>query len=82
MPQSPSLAALLVSLKPGQAGLLPGRRPVWGCLVHLSALRLDNGERLILATFGAPQDQAIEAYADRWQVETLFGGLVMKCGLF
>jgi hypothetical protein len=66
---------LLGSLKPGQAHVLPGRRPVWGSFVHLSALRLDNGERLILATFGAPQDQAIDAYADRWQVETLFGCL-------
>ena len=67
--------ALLDSLKPGQTHLLPGRRPVWGCFVHLSALRLDDGELLILATFGAPQDQAIDAYADRWQVETLFGCL-------
>lgn len=67
--------ALLGSLKPGQVYLLPGRRPVWGCFVHLSALRLENNEWLILATFGAPQDQAIEAYADRWPVETLFGCL-------
>lgn len=34
---------LLGSLKPGQAHVLPGRRPVWGSFVHLSALRLDNG---------------------------------------
>lgn len=61
--------ALLGSLKPGQVYRLPGRRPVWGCFVHLSALRLENNEWLILATFGAPQDQAIEAYADRWLVE-------------
>lgn len=26
---------LLGSLKPGQVRLLPGRRPVWGCFVHL-----------------------------------------------
>ncbi len=45
---------------------LPGRRPIWGCFVHLSALRLDDGEWLILATFGAPQDQVINAYANRW----------------
>lgn len=38
-------------------------------------LRLDNGELLTLATSGAPQDQAIDAYADRWQVETWFGCL-------
>lgn len=42
---------------------------------HLLALRLDDGELRILATFGAPQDQAIDAYADRWQAKTLFGCL-------
>ena len=67
--------ALLGSLKPGQTHRLPGRRPIWGCFVHLSALRLDDSEWLILATFGAPQDQAIDAYADRWPVETLFACL-------
>lgn len=67
--------ALLGALKPGQTHLLPGRRPIWGCFVHLSALRLDDGELLILATFGAPQDRAIDAYADRWQAETLFACL-------
>ena len=41
--------ALLASLKPSQAGLLPGRRPVWGCVIHRSALRLDDGELLILS---------------------------------
>ncbi len=67
--------ALLGSLKPGPAYRLPGRRPVWGCVIHRSALRLDDGELLIIATSGAPQHEAIDAYADRWQVETLFGCL-------
>jgi len=66
---------LLGSLKPGQAHLLPGRRPVWGCFVYLSVLRLDDGEFLAIATSGAPQAEAIDAYADRWQIETLFGCL-------
>lgn len=66
---------LLGSLKPGQVRLLPGRRPVWGCFVHLSVLRLDNGEFLAIATSGASQAEAIDAYADRWQIETLFGCL-------
>ncbi len=67
--------ALLASLQPDQARLLPGRRPVWGHFVHRSGLRLDDGELLILATFSAPHNQAIEAYADRWHVETLFACL-------
>lgn len=63
------------SLKPGESQRLPGRRPVWGCFVHLSALRLDEGDFLLIASFGAPQAEAIDAYADRWPVETLFGCL-------
>jgi len=30
---------------------------------------------LFIASSGAPQAEAIDAYADRWQVETLFGCL-------
>lgn len=63
------------SLKPGEQSLLPGRRPVWGCFVHLTALRLEDGDFLFIASSGAPQAEAIDAYADRWQVETLFGCL-------
>lgn len=69
------LDALFSSLKPGEACLLPGRRPVGGCFVHLSALRLDDSDFLFIASSGAPQVEAIDAYADRWQVETLFGCL-------
>ena len=63
------------SLKPGDCRRLPGRRPVWGSFVHLTALRLDDGDFLFVASSGAPQAEAIDAYADRWQVETLFGCL-------
>jgi hypothetical protein len=69
------LDVLFGSLRPGQRRLLPGRRPVWGSFVHLSALRLEDGGFLFIASSGAPQSDAIDAYADRWQVETLFGCL-------
>jgi hypothetical protein len=67
------LDALFGSLKPGECRRLPGRRPVWGCFVHLSALRLDDGDFLSVASSGAPQAGAVGAYADRRQAETLFG---------
>ena len=67
------------SLKPGESHRLPGRRPVWGGFVHISALRLDEGDFLFIASFGAPQAEAIDAYADRWPVDTLFGCL-KTCG--
>jgi hypothetical protein len=66
---------LLGSLPSNQVYHLPGRRPVWGCFVHLSALCLEDGELLIIASSGAPQNQAIDAYARRWEIETLFGCL-------
>ena len=69
------LDELFGSLRPGEARRLPGRRPVWGCFVHISALRLDDGDFLFIASSGAPQAEALDAYADRWQVETLFGAL-------
>jgi len=69
------LDVLFGSLKPGESRSLPGRRPVWGCFVHLSALRLEGGEFLFVASFRAPQAEALDAYTDRWQVETLFGCL-------
>jgi len=69
------LDTLFGSLKPGEYRHLPGRRPVWGCFVHISALCLDDGNFLFIASSGAPQADAINAYADRWQIETLFGCL-------
>jgi hypothetical protein len=66
---------LFNSLTPGQSRHLIGRRPVWGCFVHLSALRLDDGDFLILASSGAPQMEAFMAYSRRWDIETLFGAL-------
>ena len=69
------LDVLFGSLKPGDCRRLPGRRPVWGRFVHLTALRLDGDDFLFIASSGAPQAEAIDAYADRWQVETLFGCL-------
>jgi hypothetical protein len=63
------------ALQPGACRCLPGRRPVWGCFVQRSALRLADGDFLFIASSGAPQAEAIDAYADHWQVETLFGCL-------
>jgi hypothetical protein len=66
---------LFGSLQPGHAMDLPGRRPIWGCFVTLSALRLPDGDWLIIASSLAPQAQAIQTYARRWEIETLFGCL-------
>ncbi len=67
-------SVLFSSLQPGQHQVLAGRRPVWGCFLHILALRLEDGELLILVTTDQPQ-QALADYARRWEIETLFGCL-------
>ena len=59
-------------LKPGETQTKQRRRIVWGRLVYVSALRLDDGKFLILIT---PElcPTAISDYGKRWGIETLFG---------
>lgn len=59
-------------LRVGQSEVLSGRRWVWGRLVYVSALRLDDGELLIIISSDSPTT-AILDYARRWGIETLFG---------
>ena len=63
---------VFANLKPGQTQVLSGRRRVWGRLVYVSALRLDDGELLIVVSSESPQT-SIDDYAKRWGIETLFG---------
>ncbi len=59
-------------LQPGQAQILSTKRLVWGRKVYVSALRLDDGELLIVITPDS-SPTAISDYAKRWGLETLFG---------
>ena len=67
-------SVLFSSLQPGEHHVLAGRRPVWGCFLHILALRLEDGELLILVTTDTPK-HALADYARRWEIETLFGCL-------
>jgi len=49
-------------------------RPLGKCQVYLSALRLVEGELLIIAS-NCPVQDAIKIYGLRWEIETLFGCL-------
>lgn len=51
-----------------------GRRRLMGRALYLSALRLKDGELLIVASSQAPE-QAIKRYGLRWQIDTLFACL-------
>lgn len=51
---------IFASLKPGQTKILSGRRWVWGPSVYVSALRLDDGELLIIVS----PDSSLTAISD------------------
>ena len=65
---------LFQSLQAGEAHHLPMAKAMTGVAVHLSGLRLADGELLIVASSKA-FPEAIEIYGKRWQIETLFSCL-------
>jgi hypothetical protein len=56
----------------GEYRCLEGRRQVRGQSLYVIGLRLADGTYLIVVTDHAP-DTALEDYAKRWEIETLFG---------
>lgn len=67
-----SAKRVFAHLQPGQHEILKSRRWVWGRLVYVSALRLEDGELLVVISPDSPQT-AISDYGHRWGIETLFG---------
>ena len=61
-------------LKPSEQSVIQDQRLMTGVNVYLSALRLADGELLIVAS-ASRSDDAIKTYAARWQIETLFACL-------
>lgn len=59
-------------LQVGQTKVLKQPRSLWGHRLYIAALRLEDGELLIVATQVRPES-AIADYAQRWGIETLFG---------
>lgn len=72
-----SVESLFWNLQAGQQCVLSDPRKVWEQTVYLSALRLSDGELLIVATDRLLADP-IAHYGKRWQIETLFGCLKSK----
>lgn len=68
------IGALFYDLKPGEQRVLQDKRKLWKQTVYLSALRLADGELLIVA-MDHLVDKPIEYYARRWEIETLFSCL-------
>ena len=68
------LKVMLRGIKPGKTVILPKKRLIMGCELYIIATRLDSGELLIVLTHEAP-GLALERYALRWEIETLFSAL-------
>lgn len=62
------------NLQVDQQQVLRGLRQIWGHWVYVAALRLEDGDLLIVVTHHRPY-QGIADYAKRWGIETLFGCL-------
>ena len=62
-------------LKAAEQLTLEDSRLITGVLVYLTALRLSDGELLIIASSKKDGQQAVEYYKERWQIETLFSCL-------
>jgi hypothetical protein len=67
-----SARALFQHLQVGQSLTLNGKRTVWGLELYVIGLKLDQKEFLILLTDQKPET-ALDDYAKRWAIETLFG---------
>lgn len=59
-------------LQIGESIVLSKQRKIWGNYFYVAALRLADGELLIVASSHAAET-AIADYAKRWGIETLFG---------
>lgn len=63
---------IFAALQPGQSQRLTGTCRVWGYPVSVEALRLDDGELLVVIAPVRTQN-LVNDYALRWGIETLFG---------
>ena len=70
--QAVAARRLFSSYRIGQPVILKDARRVLGLSLHISGMKLRAGEYLIVAS-ARPTETAIQDYARRWEIETLFG---------
>ncbi len=68
---------LFRNLKSGESRILRGRRKIGDVSVFISGMKLSDGALLIVASFDNP-GIALQTYAERWQIETMFACLKTK----
>lgn len=67
---------LFHGIKLHEQHIIKGKKRIYGHEVYLAGMLIEN-DYLIIAT-NQPPEHAIEIYAHRWQIETLFGCLKSK----
>ena len=72
--KSLSAAIVFAHLQPGQSETLSGRRWIWGRCVYVGALRLEDGELLIIISNDS-STTVIADYARRWGLKPYLGCL-------
>lgn len=70
-------SVLFRDLKPGESRILSGFRKVGDVSVYISGMKLPDGKFLIVVSSDNPET-ALETYAKRWQIETMFACLKTK----
>jgi Transposase DDE domain len=65
---------LFRDLKAGEVRVLSGTRRMWGCDLYAAGMKLEDGDFLIVVSSDSPTT-ILEDYANRWEIETLFGCL-------
>ena len=72
--QGSNVKNLFSNLGVGMQQRLEGTRKIWGLKLYLTALRLETGELLAVAS-ADDFEEPIELYGKRWEIETLFQSL-------
>lgn len=73
-----SVGSLFTSLRLEESRVLRGRRALCGQRLYLAGKRILGRERrpeLLIVVTPIPMHSALETYARRWEIETLFGAL-------
>jgi hypothetical protein len=65
---------LFMGLEKGEKRILKGKRKIFDLKLNIAGVRCEDGDFLIVATTQSAMN-AIETYALRWEIETLFGSL-------
>jgi hypothetical protein len=71
--QALKASVVFAHLQPEQVQVLSGECRVWGYRVTVGALRLSDGQLLVVISPDIEDETLIADYAARWGIETLFG---------